>query len=221
LLKQAEDGMYRDKLINGSAFKKRVVDILINSFYEKGVHEQSHSQTVGFICREIGKAMNLDITTLDNLYLSGVLHDIGKITLEEEVLNKVGALDEHEKVAMMRHPEIGFNILRTIQGFGRVAEWVLMHHEQPDGKGYPQQLPDEEIPLESKIISVATAYATMTASTRRLQLQTHQEALREIEFYASSKFDERVVKVLSSMKIDRLLRREERRIQKEQKQSAD
>lgn len=205
LIRRAEVDMYRNKLKESASFKEGVVDLLINSFYEKGIYEKRHSTVVGILCSEMGKAFNLGQTIVDELKLAGILHDIGKITLKKEILNKTTSLNEEEKVAMMRHPELGYNFLRTIQGFGRVAEWILMHHEQPDGKGYPQQLSDNKIPLEAKIIAVATYYDTMTNSVRRQRLKTHNEAAIELKRLSKSKFDEKVVDVFLSLPLERII----------------
>ncbi len=205
LIRKAEEDMYRNKLKESASFKEGVVDLLINSFYEKGIYEKRHSKVVGLLCSEMGKAFNLGQTIVDELKLAGVLHDIGKITLKKEILNKATSLNEEEKVAMMRHPELGYNFLRTIQGFGRVAEWILMHHEQPDGKGYPQQLSDNKIPLEAKIIAVATYYDTITNSVRQQRLKTHSEAAIELKKLSKSKFDEKVVDVFLSLPLARIV----------------
>jgi diguanylate cyclase (GGDEF)-like protein/PAS domain S-box-containing protein/putative nucleotidyltransferase with HDIG domain len=199
LFKEAEDIMYRRKLLESSSYKHDVIKLLINGLYEKGLYERKHSEKVSFLSYEIGKAMGLASGDLDELRLAGMLHDIGKIGIDTDVLNQVGPLDAHEWVHMRRHPEMGFQILRSVQNFGRIADWILSHHEQPDGKGYPQGLLDNEIPLQSKIIAVANAFDSMTSSSGFKHPLDVSAALAELQACAGTQFDPSAVATLVSL----------------------
>lgn len=199
LFKEAEDIMYRRKLLESSSYKHDVIKLLINGLYEKGLYERNHSDKVSFLSYEIGKAMGLASGDLDELRLAGMLHDIGKIGIDTDVLNRVGPLDAHEWEQMRRHPEMGFQILRSVQNFGRIADWILAHHERPDGKGYPQGLVDSEIPLQSKIIAVANAFDSMTSSSGFKNPLEIPGALDELQKNIGTQFDPKVVETLVSL----------------------
>jgi len=121
-----------------------------------------HSWTVGRYCGLIAAELGLPPERVKRIETAGVLHDIGKIGLPDAILRKPGPLANTEMAEIRTHPEIGAQILNS-RGLQDVREWVLAHHERPDGKGYPCGLPDQEISLEAKILAVADAYEAMTA----------------------------------------------------------
>lgn len=205
LFKEAEDAMYRHKLLESSSYKHDVIRLLIRSLYDKGAYEREHSAAVACLCVHLGTSMGLYPSDLEELRLAGMLHDIGKIGIETRVLNKAGPLSEHELVQVQRHPEIGFQILRSVQNFGRIADWVLMHHEQPDGHGYPQRLTDAHIPLESKIIAVANAYDAMTSASGYRERMSHEQACEELIRCSGSQFDRSAVEAFLALPVPRLL----------------
>lgn len=193
LYKRAEDLMYRHKLLESSSFKHDMIKLLVGGLHEKGDFEQHHSESVASLVVRIGKALGLPSEDLDELRLAGLLHDIGKIGIDTEILNKRGPLNAHEWEQMRRHPEKGYQILKSVQNFGRIADWVLTHHERPDGKGYPQGLSGTQIPLQAKIIAVANAYDSMTRINSYRKALRHDEAIKELQKNAGTQFDSQVV----------------------------
>ena len=151
-----------------------------------------HSQTVGRLCEMMAGELGLDEDRVQRLRLAGILHDIGKIAVPDSILRKPGPLTDDEWVQMRRHPELGARILSSRE-LDDVREWILAHHERPDGTGYPKGLKAEEIPLEASIVAVADAFEAMT-SDRVYRPGMPQKAAREqlIE-HAGSQFDEDVV----------------------------
>jgi HD-GYP domain-containing protein (c-di-GMP phosphodiesterase class II) len=123
---------------------------------------------------------------------AGVLHDIGKIGLPDAILRKPGPLAKTEMAEIRTHPEIGAQILNS-RGLQDVREWVLAHHERPDGKGYPCGLPDQEIPLEAKILAVADAYEAMTADRVYRPGIDERAARAELLRCSGDQFDSRVI----------------------------
>ena len=101
------------------------------------------------------EALGLPEHKIEELRSVGLLHDIGKIALDENILNKPGKLTDEEWKEIKRHPEIGYRILSTVNDMSEMAEYVLAHHERWDGKGYPRGLKGEEIPFASRIIAIA------------------------------------------------------------------
>ncbi len=204
LYEEAEDVMYRRKLLESSSYKQEVISLLADRLHEKGEFERSHSEHVATLAYAVGEAMGLPPDDLKELRLGGLLHDIGKIGIEGELLQRQGPLSTHEWAQMRRHPEVGFHILRSVQNFGRIADWILMHHERPDGKGYPQGLKDSSIPLQAKIISVADAFDSMTnISGYHVPLDT-DSALKELLLHAGTQFDRAVVQVFLELPLNRI-----------------
>ena len=121
-----------------------------------------HSQTVGRLCEMMAGELELDEDRVQRLRLAGILHDIGKIAVPDSILMKPGPLTDEEWVQMRRHPELGARILSSRE-MDDLREWILAHHERPDGTGYPRGLSAEEIPLEASIVAVADAFEAMTS----------------------------------------------------------
>ena len=154
-----------------------------------------HSQTVGRLCEMMAAELELDEDRVQRLRLAGILHDIGKIAVSDSILMKPGPLTDDEWVQMRRHPELGARILSSRE-LDDVREWILAHHERPDGSGYPKGLTAEEIPLEASIVAVADAFEAMT-SDRVYRPGMHPDAAREeLLDNAGTQFSEDVVHAL-------------------------
>jgi diguanylate cyclase (GGDEF)-like protein/putative nucleotidyltransferase with HDIG domain len=154
-----------------------------------------HSQTVGRLCEMMAAELCLDEDRVQRLRLAGILHDIGKIAVPDSILMKPGPLTDDEWLQMRRHPELGARILSSRE-LDDVREWILAHHERPDGAGYPKGLTEEEIPLEASIVAVADAFEAMT-SDRVYRPGMHPDAAREeLLDNAGSQFSEEVVHAL-------------------------
>jgi diguanylate cyclase (GGDEF)-like protein/PAS domain S-box-containing protein len=196
IYKQAEDAMYRRKLMESKSFKSNTIKLITKSLYEKSPKEKVHSERVSELCRKIGEAMGMSLDDINELGLVGLLHDIGKIGVDEQILNKPGSLTEEELEQVRRHPEIGYHILKSLSEFADIADHVLAHHERPDGKGYPKGLHSAQIPLKAKILFVADAYEDMTNEFRNHKVLSKEEVIQELKKDAGTKFDEEVVKIL-------------------------
>jgi diguanylate cyclase (GGDEF)-like protein/putative nucleotidyltransferase with HDIG domain len=157
----------------------------------------AHSQTVGRLCVSIGRELGLDESLIERLRVAGVLHDIGKIGVQDSILRKPGALREDEYAEMQRHAELGARILAGAN-LDDISEWVHAHHERPDGNGYPYGLHDEQIPLEAKILAVADSYEAMTSDRVYRLALGHDIAQAELRKYSGLQFDPVVVEALVS-----------------------
>ncbi len=151
-----------------------------------------HCQTVARYARAIARELELPGEVVEAVRLAGLLHDVGKIGIPGSIVSKPGALDHDEWVAMQHHPRIGAGILEDA-GLEDIREWILAHHERPDGEGYPRGLPDEEIPLEAKILAVADAYEAMTNDRCYRRAIGRERAVAELRRHAGAQFDEVVV----------------------------
>ena len=151
-----------------------------------------HSWTVGRYCAMIAAELGLPPERVKRVEVAGVLHDIGKVGLPDAILQKPGPLGKGEMAEIRTHPEVGAQILNS-RGLEDLREWILAHHERPDGKGYPCGLTDAEIPLEAKILAVADAYEAMTAD-RVYRAGIEERAARaELLRCSGEQFDSRVV----------------------------
>ncbi|HEX8744852.1 MAG TPA: diguanylate cyclase [Thermoleophilaceae bacterium] len=152
----------------------------------------AHSETVGRYAGAIARELGLGSDLVERVRFGGIVHDVGKIGIPDSVLRKPGWLSEEDWREMRRHPEIGARILRGAN-LDDIGEWVLAHHERPDGKGYPQGLSGGDIPLEARILAVADAYEAMTSDRVYRPALTSQVAREELLRCAGSQFDGRVV----------------------------
>ncbi len=151
-----------------------------------------HSEKVGRYCKLIAGELGLASGTVERVHLAGVLHDVGKVALLDSIIDKPGPLTEADWDEVKRHPELGARMLRSA-GITDVAEWVMAHHERPDGRGYPCGLAGEQIPIEAKILAVAEAYETMTSDRSYRAALGHEAALDELRRGSGTQFSSVVV----------------------------
>ncbi|KNZ40420.1 diguanylate cyclase [Acetobacterium bakii] len=202
--KRAEDRMYHRKLFESPLMRGKTVDTIIRTLYEKNEIEEQHSHRVSKLCEIMGKGLGLSEYKIKELKTVGLLHDIGKIAIEDTILNKPGKLTDDEWLEIKRHSEIGYRILSTVNEMSEMAEYVLAHQERWDGTGYPKGLKGNAIPLESRIISIADAYDAMTSQRSYRSKMPSEAALAELQKNAGSQFDPE----LASFFIENLLENE-------------
>ncbi len=151
-----------------------------------------HSETVGRYAKQIAAELGMSPRETERVHLAGMLHDIGKIGISDTILQKPGKLTDAEWDEMRKHPELGARILDGAR-LDDISAWVRAHHERPDGRGYPDALGDDQIPIQAKILAVADSYEAMTAD-RVYKAGMPQEAAREeLLRCAGSQFDPAVV----------------------------
>jgi len=172
---------------------------LTSSIDAKDKYTRGHSERVAFISRWIAERLSeqeqLDEEQIHKIYLAGLLHDIGKIGIEEPVLRKQGKLTKRELDIIKKHPSIGAGILREIKQMRDIVSGVLYHHERIDGKGYPSGLAGEQIPLTGKIVGLADSFDAMTSKRTYRGAKTVEQALAEIEKGFGTQFDEKIGRV--------------------------
>lgn len=196
ILKNAEDDMYRHKLYESASMRSKTIELIMNTLYEKSNREMMHSSRVGHICEKIGLRMKLDQDEINQIRTAGLIHDIGKMGIDEKILNKTGALSDEEWQEIKRHPEIGYRILSSVNEFSEMANCILEHHERWDGHGYPKGLKGEEISLQGRIVAVADSFDAMTSDRAYRKALAYDEAITEIKRCAGTHFDPLVAKML-------------------------
>ncbi|MFA9465062.1 MAG: HD domain-containing phosphohydrolase [Velocimicrobium sp.] len=189
ILKSAEDMMYKKKLLEAPSRRGKTIELIINTLHEKNPREEQHSHRVAELCEKLAIELKLPDHEKGELRSAGLLHDIGKIAIPEELLNKPGKLTREEYGNICRHPEIGYRILCSAHDMSDIAEFVFAHHERWDGKGYPRGLKEEEIPVVSRMIAIADAYDAMTSARSYRFSFSEEEAAMEILKNAGVQFD--------------------------------
>jgi hypothetical protein len=150
-------------------------------------------------CAEaLARHLRLPEEDVERVRIAALLRDVGEVGVAESILSKPGPLDPRERHEVERHPEIGARIVGTAQ-LGRLGEWILTHHERPDGQGYPRGLREHQIPLEGRIVAVADAYAALTAERPYRRPFSAHRARAELQARAGTQFDHDVVEAFLAM----------------------
>lgn len=182
----------KEKLLVG------VVRALINAIDAKDSYTCGHSDRVARIARRLAQEVGLPPAECERVYLAGLLHDIGKIGVPDEVLLKPGGLTEEEFAQIKKHPEIGHSILRHVDQLSDLLPGVLHHHETIDGCGYPHALSGEQIPLLGRILAVADSYDAMTSSRPYRTAMPMDKAEEILHSGAGTQWDEGIVEMFFS-----------------------
>lgn len=195
ILKNAENSMFANKTLHGQSSRSETIITLFETLKDKYDTEKLHSDRVSHYCKLMGEKLNLNQNQIKELEFAGLMHDIGKITIPDSILDKPGKLTDDEWVIMKKHTINGYQILKSADKYSRLAEYALTHHERWDGKGYPNGLSGEDIPLFSRIISIADAYEAMTADRPYRKALTKEIAIDELNRCVGSQFDAKLVDV--------------------------
>ncbi len=169
---------------------------LAEALLERDRYTGEHSEFVVDLAARVARQLALDEVEVERVRSAALLHDIGKVAIPDEVLNKPGPLAELEWAVMREHPVIGERILRAVPGLGPVARIVRHEHERWDGTGYPDGLREGEIPIGSRIILACDAYHAMTSNRPYRRALPHAEAIRELGRCAGTQFDPQVTEAL-------------------------
>lgn len=187
------------KTLENKNLSLHIVQTLADAIDAKDTYTNGHSGRVAKYSREIARRFGYSEKAQDEIYIMGLLHDVGKIGVPDAVINKPGKLTDEEFSAMRNHPVLGSKILGNIKEMPKLVTGARWHHERMDGRGYPDKLAGEEIPEEARIIAVADAYDAMS-SNRSYRRAMEQSRVREqIEKGRGSQFDERFADIMLQM----------------------
>ncbi len=171
-----------------------VMEALAHTIDAKDKYTNGHSIRVANYSRMIAQKMELSQEMCDNIYYMGLLHDIGKIGVPNEIINKPAKLTDSEYGVIKTHPVIGYDILSEIKSNSELSKGAKWHHERYDGNGYPDGLSGEDIPIESRIISVADSYDAMTSNRSYRDFLPQEKVRSEIEKNIGTQFDPKAAK---------------------------
>ncbi|NLS45413.1 MAG: diguanylate cyclase [Firmicutes bacterium] len=195
IIKDAEDMMYRHKLTERRNIRNSIIRSLEASLYKKNLETKERASRLAKTAIRIGMELGLTRNELKNLGLLVRLHNIGKIAVDERILNKQGTLTEKERAEIKKHCEIGYRIAESSQILSDIAEYILAHHEHWNGQGYPYGLKGEEIPLLSRILSIADAFDAMTNDRPYRKAMDKKSAINELQRCSGKQFDPRLVEI--------------------------
>jgi diguanylate cyclase (GGDEF)-like protein/PAS domain S-box-containing protein len=195
ILKAAEDKMYQNKIYYTASKQNDVIKSILTTLALKSKREGEHSNRVRHLCYRFGKALSLSESACKLLEISGELHDIGKIAIDETLLNKKDDLTQTEWELIRKHPETGYKLLNVFKEFSVIAEYVYAHHEHWDGSGYPRGLKGIDIPLNARIISIVDAYDAMRQDFPFRKKLSRAAVIEELNRKSNKQFDPELVRV--------------------------
>jgi len=175
---------------------QQTVAALVAASAEQDKIAQGHSDRVTTYCVGIGKRLGLDSETMRDLRYAAALHDVGKIAISPNILNKLGKLTDEECEVMRMHSLIAVRILQKVDGLKGALPMIRHHHERWDGDGYPDGLAGEDIPIGARVICVAEAYDILTSDVPWRDAVDDKPALEEIQRCSGAQFDPKVVEAL-------------------------
>jgi putative nucleotidyltransferase with HDIG domain len=183
----------------------KTVTSLTNAIDAKDVYTAGHSQRVSQLAINIAQELNLKKYEIQQVEYGAILHDIGKIGISENILNKNGPLNDTEYRKIKKHPSIGVDILEDIDFLDEVFNVINYHHERIDGTGYPYGLSSSDIPLEARIVCIADAWDAMTSTRSYRRPLGLKHAVSELKENQGTQFDAQIIKKLESNKFSALV----------------
>jgi HD-GYP domain-containing protein (c-di-GMP phosphodiesterase class II) len=175
------------------------VEALAQAAELRQVKAGGHGEQCGHYAEIIARGLNLSAQEVSDMAFAGRVHDVGKLFIDERILNKSAPLKDEEFAAIKKHPQLGVEVLRAIPHVERVAQAVLAHHEAFDGSGYPFGLQGEGIPLSGRILAVVDTYANMLSERSFAPAKTHEQAIAELEKLTGTRLDGMIVRLFARL----------------------
>lgn len=195
VVKEAEERMYRNKMLESRSVRNSTLISLERTLFEKNQETEEHAVRLRDMCVRIGEVMGFSQSKLDELALLAMLHDIGKIAIPDQILLKPDKLTKEEWEIMKTHTEIGYRIAMSTHELVHIADHILSHHERFDGKGYPQGLKGGDISKMARILAVVDSYDVMTHERPYKKAISTAEAVNELKVCAGMQFDPEIVEL--------------------------
>lgn len=182
------------ELLSNEAFEAIAKAVDVNDPYTAG-----HSRRVAKYSKMIAEHLDYSEKDLEEIYCAGLIHDVGKLGIDNQIINKNGKLSNEEYEEIKKHPLMGYEILKNISIRGNFAYGAKWHHERMDGRGYPDGISGDEIPLIARIIAVADAYDAMTSRRAYRDIMSQDKVREQIEQGMGSQFDEKIAEIMLTL----------------------
>ena len=199
IIAQADKKMYTEKLTLRRRRSANLINTIISTLHAKSPYEAEHAKNVSLLCEQIGTEMNLPLSELNLLKEAGYLHNIGKVILDEKMLNTGRELSERELQQLRQHPVVGYKILSSTEHTLELAQAVLNYCENWDGTGYPQGLSGKEIPKLARIIAIADYFDTLVNGSPGRAKLGKKAAAATLQQLAGTRFDPEIVELFVAM----------------------
>jgi len=187
---------------NEETYEKSMIKVLLNTLKIHDEYTTDHSDNVAIYARKLGIKLNLSKKDIERLYWAGIVHDIGKIEIPYEILNKKDRLTMGEYELIKTHPVIGYEALSSLDSLKDISIYVKHHHERIDGDGYPDALKGDEIPYISKILTVVDSWDAMTSNRPYRKPLTLDEAVYQLKKNSGTQFDKQIVNAFLNLLYD-------------------
>lgn len=195
VLNEAEADLYKNKLLAKNNGMNATVIKILQALSEKGCETVEHLEKMKDLARQIGEKLKLSEADLGQLDTAVTVHDIGKISISEQLLGKDSKLTENQWEVVMKHAETGYKLIEGTEEMAYAAFDVLAHHEHWDGNGYPQGLKGPDIPINSRIIAIADAYEVMSSGRPYKKAMTSEQIIDELNRCSGTQFDPELVEI--------------------------
>lgn len=189
LLRRAEDNMYRTKLSEGKSVRSSIIASVKQTLLERGIESVENMDRLAAFCKQVGLAMALSDSEINELLLLAMLRDIGKVAISDSILKKTEELSPEEIAKLQQHTEIGYRISQSVPELVPIADSILSHHELWDGRGYPQGLRGGAIPLLARIVSITSTYVSLVSGSPRKAAVPPEQALQILADGSGTRFD--------------------------------
>jgi diguanylate cyclase (GGDEF)-like protein len=195
MIKNAEDIMNEYKLLENESARSSIILSLKKALEERDYETEEHAMRMANLSSLLGKKLKFNYNELNELRLLAILHDIGKISISDNIILKPDKLTPEEWEIIKKHPEVGYRLAKSSRDLEQIAVGILHHHERWDGKGYPEGIKGKKIPVISRIVSIADAFDAMTNDRPYRKALSRDEAIEEIKREAGSQFDPTLAKL--------------------------
>lgn len=195
IYKEADQHMYREKLLHNQSARSAVVDVVMTALEARDFITEGHTDRLQDVVTLIARRLGLPENRINDLTLFARFHDIGKVGVPDSILFKPGRLTPEEFEEMKKHSEIGYRIAQSSPELVHIADFILKHHEWWDGNGYPLGIAGEDIPLECRIVSVADAYDAMNSDRPYRKALPTERIIQELTGGAGSQFDPIIIDI--------------------------
>lgn len=210
LLRHAEDAMYREKTVESERNRKDMISVIAQALYQKSPFEEAHAKRVSMLCHYLATALKCSKEDIQKAEIAGLFHDIGKVAISSDILLKESTLNENEWLIVKQHTEIGYKVIGDSSELRDIGRAVLHHHERYDGKGYPSGMRWDEIPLISRIISLAETFDIIHQRYASEVEDPIESVVNELRKNKETQFDPFITEIFIKDVIEKLYRHKDR-----------